>query len=78
MKDYYKGMEGQIPDEAKTDHARLALIELPVMDEHGNPKTPETPTGKRKPIGEKVYLFFNFLRGITVPSRLKHKLCQIY
>ena len=46
MKDYYKGMEGQIPDEAKSDHARLALIELPVMDEHGNPKTPETPTGE--------------------------------
>ena len=39
-------MEGQIPDEAKSDHARLALIELPVMDEHGNPKTPETPTGE--------------------------------
>ena len=46
MKDYYKGMEGQIPDEAKSDHARLALIELPVTDEHGNPKTPETPTGE--------------------------------
>lgn len=43
MKDYYKGMEGHIPDEAKAEHARLALIELPVMDEHGNPKLTESP-----------------------------------
>lgn len=29
LKDYYKGMEGPIPDEAKSQYARLPLIELP-------------------------------------------------
>lgn len=52
LKDYYKGMEGHIPDEAKTEHARLALIELPLTDKSGvqsRPFTPEAEVEKPTP-----------------------------
>ncbi|XP_067937009.1 sperm flagellar protein 2-like [Watersipora subatra] len=40
LKDYYKGMDGHIPDEVASDHARLPLIELPVVDQAGRLTTP--------------------------------------
>lgn len=47
LKDYYRGMEGHIPDEAKSDYARLPLIELPVVDKSAEAnKTSDTPAGK--------------------------------
>ncbi|KAL8590470.1 hypothetical protein ACOMHN_011683 [Nucella lapillus] len=53
LKDYYKGMDGQIPDELNTNYDRIPLIELPVE----KPETPEqtesegaiTPTSEEGP-----------------------------
>lgn len=39
LKDYYRGMDGQIPDELSANYARLPLIELPVE----RPPPPEIP-----------------------------------
>ena len=44
-------MEGQIPDEAKSDQARLPLVELPATDAAGAPIPTETP-------GKSMYLVF--------------------
>ncbi|XP_005100478.1 sperm flagellar protein 2 isoform X2 [Aplysia californica] len=38
LKDYYRGMDGQVPDALNPDYERLPLIELPV-------ERPETPEG---------------------------------
>lgn len=43
LKDYYRGMDGQIPDELNTNYARLPLIELPVE----RPPPPELPTSEQ-------------------------------
>ncbi|XP_076440661.1 sperm flagellar protein 2-like isoform X2 [Babylonia areolata] len=53
LKDYYKGMDGQIPDELNTNYERIPLIELPAE----RPETPEqtdsdtvvTPTSDEAP-----------------------------
>ncbi|XP_052777050.1 sperm flagellar protein 2-like isoform X2 [Mya arenaria] len=53
MKDYYRGMEGEIPDELNVNYIRLPLIELPVE----RPESPEkagsegrqTPTPDDRP-----------------------------
>ncbi|XP_076462790.1 sperm flagellar protein 2-like isoform X2 [Babylonia areolata] len=37
LKDYYKGMEGQIPEELQADYGRIPLMELPV-DKQESPK----------------------------------------
>ncbi|XP_071117594.1 sperm flagellar protein 2-like [Haliotis cracherodii] len=39
LKDYYRGMDGHIPDELNTHYARIPLIEMPV-------ERPETPADK--------------------------------
>nr|KAG5711746.1 hypothetical protein BaRGS_023510 [Batillaria attramentaria] len=50
LKDYYKGMDGQIPDELDVNYERLPLIELPMERpetppaEKSGTETPVTPT----------------------------------
>ncbi|KAK6179274.1 hypothetical protein SNE40_011674 [Patella caerulea] len=42
LKDYYRGMDGQIPDELNQNYARLPLIELPVERPESPDKVSET------------------------------------
>ncbi|XP_063404210.1 sperm flagellar protein 2-like isoform X1 [Mytilus trossulus] len=48
MKDYYRGMDGQIPDELNATYARLPLIELPV-ERPPPPEIPASETGSAPP-----------------------------
>lgn len=44
LKDYYKGMEGKIPDAITEEYARVPLIELPVEDRPGSAKSVTSET----------------------------------
>ncbi|KAL3868818.1 hypothetical protein ACJMK2_041577, partial [Sinanodonta woodiana] len=45
LKDYYRGMEGHIPDDLNTNYARLPLLELPVE----RPESPDKPRSETAP-----------------------------
>ncbi|XP_060552949.1 sperm flagellar protein 2-like isoform X2 [Ruditapes philippinarum] len=53
MKDYYRGMEGEIPDELNANYIRLPLIELPVERPGSPEKSPsegqQTPSPDSRP-----------------------------
>lgn len=43
LKDYYKGMEGKIPDELQSEYVRLPLIELPAAERPASAAGSEAP-----------------------------------
>ncbi|XP_053393746.1 sperm flagellar protein 2-like isoform X2 [Mercenaria mercenaria] len=53
MKDYYRGMEGEIPDELNPNYIRLPLVELPVERPGSPEKSPsegqQTPPSNSRP-----------------------------